>query len=546
MPIAPVTLASDGSEGRSPIGASRTTLALMALAAGVFSFLLLLPGVELGYWDRDEPEYAGVAHAMAQSGDFLVPRLFGTLYPDKPPLAEWFSATSFHVFGETEFSGRLPHIFLAASSCVLILLLGTRLYGLSGGTYASLCLSTCFLFVIYGRFFMTDAALLFFTLLTITCILAVLEGRAGGVAVIVGGASLALALLAKGPIAYLSPFLFTAGYWLGRRPLHVSGLARMAALCSVSAVVGFPWFIATAHATQGESLTAFLIRENVNRYLRPMDGHKGPLGYFVLVIALGLFPWTGSLLLWKRFRGSRNPIRLGLLFWAGGVLLFFSFSATKLPHYLLPALPAFALLFADAFDPTSVADARMMAWAMALSGAALFLGVLFAASQWDLPGIAGRVIVPFAVVATLGVCALLLSFGATTRHFVLPIGVVASVMIAVFVPRALDTARCLPILGGAARRYRKVAEPLGGLKIDEPALGYYAGCRPTEHWSLPDDVARAAQRSPTRSVLVWLEATDALPLARDGRVRVQILASGFNLIDPTAQGKLELCRVAAR
>jgi 4-amino-4-deoxy-L-arabinose transferase-like glycosyltransferase len=518
----------------------------MALAAGVFSFLMLLPGVELGYWDRDEAEYAGVAHEMAQSGDFLVPRLFGALYPDKPPLAVWLSAASYKVFGETEVSGRLPHLVLAASSCVLILLLGARLYGLPGGAYASLCLSTSMLFVVYGRFFMTDAALVFFTLLTITCLLAVLEGRNGSLPVVVGGVSLALALLAKGPIGYLPPCLFAAGYWLGHRRLPTSVLVRIAALFTASAVVGFPWFIATAHATHGESLTAFLIRENVNRYLQPMEGHKGPFGYFLLIIALGLFPWTGSLLLWRRFRGSRDPIRLGLLFWAGGLLLFFSFSATKLPHYLLPALPAFALLFADAFDPTSAADARVIAWAMALTGSVLFLGVLVAASQWDLPGIAGAIVVAFAVIAAVGIGAVFLSFGATTRRFVVPAGVVASVMIAVLVPRALDSARCLPMLGRAATRYRRVAEPLGGLRIDEPALGYYAGCLPTQHWSLPSDVARAAERSPTRSVLAWLEAADALPLARDERMRVQILASGFNLIDPTAQGKLELCRISAR
>jgi 4-amino-4-deoxy-L-arabinose transferase-like glycosyltransferase len=543
--VVAVRLTPTAPQPLAPVARSRTRLRLMALAAGVFSLLMLLPGVKLGYWDRDEAEYAGVAHAMAQSGDFLVPRLFGTLYPDKPPLAVWLSAASYKVFGETELSGRLPHILLAASSCVLILLLGTRLYGLPGGAYASLCLSTCMLFVVYGRFFMTDAALVFFTLLTITCLLAVLEGRAGSLPVVVGGVALALALLAKGPIAYLPPCLFAAGYSFGHRRLAISVQARIAALFTVSAVVGFPWFIATAHATHGESLTAFLIRENVNRYLQPMEGHGGSFGYFVLIIALGLFPWTGSLLLWKKFRRSRDPIRLGLLFWAGGTLLFFSFSATKLPHYLLPALPAFALLFADAFDSTSESDARVIAWSMALTGSALFLGVLVAASQWDLPGIAGAIVVAFAVVASLGICALLLSFGARTRRFVVPVGIVASVMIAVLVPRALDSARCLPMLGRAAKRYRRVAEPLGALKLDEPALGYYAGCLPTEHWSLPNDVAGAAQRSPTRSVLAWLEAADALPLAREGRMRVQILASGFNLIDPTAQGKLELCRISA-
>ena len=137
-------------------------------------------------------------------------------------------------------------------------------------------------------------------------------------------------------------------------------------------------------------------------------------------------------------------------------------------------------------------------------------------------------------------------FGERTRRLVIPVGVLASLVISFLVPRALDTARCLPMLGRVAKRYRRVSEPLGGLQVDEPALGYYSGCRPTERWSSPKEVAAAAQRSPTRSVLVWLEASDGVPLARDPSVGVTVMAEGFNLIDPTAQGLLELCRVTAR
>jgi 4-amino-4-deoxy-L-arabinose transferase-like glycosyltransferase len=501
--------------------------------------------VQLGYWDRDEAEYAGVAHGMAQSGDFLVPRLFGKLYPDKPPLSEWLSALDFRLLGETEISGRLPHILLAVGACVLILVIGNRLFGLRKGALASLLFATSFLFIIYGRLLLTDAALVFFTLLTVSCLLTLLEERGRLSTVLTGGAALGFALLAKGPIAYLAPFLFLGGYSVARRGLSRPAAKRIAGVFGVSAIVGFPWFLLTARETGGESLTTFLLRENWNRFLHPMEGHGGAILYFLVILAFGFFPWSGLLLVVKKSAFRREPARWGLFAWGCGVLAFFSFSATKLPHYLLPALPAFALLLADAFDAESRNKIRLFAWATALTGLLLFLGVLYAARQWDLLGIAGNVIWPFAVVATLSLAFPLLSSDERTRRLVVPLGVVVSATIAVWVPRALDSARCLPKLGATTKLFRKTAEPLGGLKIEEPALGYYAGCVAAEYWVSADQVVRSALKSPTRSTLVWLEAADGIVLARDRRSRIRVLAAGFNLIDPTSYGELELCRVTA-
>lgn len=517
----------------------------LSLVLGCLTLFLLLPGVQLGYWDRDEAEYAGVAHGMAQSGDFLVPRLFGKLYPDKPPLSEWLSALDFRLLGETEISGRLPHILLAVGSCVLIFLIGNRLFGLRKGALASLVFATSFLFIIYGRLFLTDSALVFFTLLTVSCLLTLLEERGKLFTVLTGGAALGFALLAKGPIAYLGPCLFLGGYSLARRGISLRVGKRLAGVFAVSAMVSFPWFLWTARETGGESLTTFLLRENLNRFLHPMEGHDGAILYFLVILAFGFFPWSGLLLAVKKSAFRRDPVRWGLFAWGGGVLAFFSLSATKLPHYLLPALPAFALLLADTFDADSHNEIRLFAWATALAGLLLFLGVLFAARQWDLLGIAGNVVWPFAVVATLSLAFPLLSSGERTRRLVVPLGVVVSATIAVWVPRALDAARCLPKLGATTKLFRKTGEPLGGLKIDEPALGYYAGRVSAEYWESADQVVRSALKSPTRSSLVWLEAGDGAVLARDRRSRVRILAEGYNLIDPTSYGKLELCRVTA-
>jgi 4-amino-4-deoxy-L-arabinose transferase-like glycosyltransferase len=516
----------------------------VALLAG--SFLWLLFGVKLGYWDRDESEYAGVAHAMSQSGDFLVPRLFGKLYPDKPPLSEWVSALSFRLFGEAEYTGRLPHIALSAGACLLVFLMGSRAYGRRSGPMAAAIVGTSLLFLIYGRLFTTDAALLFFTVLTILCLHAVLEGRGGAWAVVVGGVSLGLAVLAKGPIGCLSPSLFVAGYAAARGTLRPPEPGRVTVLYALSAVVGAPWFVAAALATKGESLDAFVTRENIDRFLHPMEGHGGPVYYYVLILLVGFFPWTGALpLCWKAVR-RRDPLEWGLLAWGCGNLAFFSFSATKLPHYLLPSIPAFALLIAGEAGRRAEWPARSLAWGMAVTGSSLFLGVVVTGCEWGLPGIAGELIGLFGGVAAVSLAAPLMAGRRRPGRLVVAVGVTASLLLSALVPISLNNARCLPKLGKAAGRARRPQEPVGSFQIDEPALVYYAGSPAASYWSTPEEVVQATRASPTGSILAWLESASGPALARNRSLSVRILAQGWSLIEPTARGKLELCRVSAR
>jgi 4-amino-4-deoxy-L-arabinose transferase-like glycosyltransferase len=518
----------------------------VAVALLAASLVCLLFGVKLGYWDRDESEYAGVAHAMSQSGDFLVPRLFGKLYPDKPPLSEWFSAVSFRLLGEAEYAGRLPHVALSAGACLLVFLMGSRAYGRRSGLIAAAVVGTSLLFLIYGRLFTTDAALLFFTVLTILCLHAVLEGRGGAWAIVVGGVSLGLAVLAKGPIGCLSPSLFVAGYAAARGTFRPPEPGRVTMLYALSAVVAAPWFVAAALATNGKSLDAFVNRENIHRFLHPMEGHSGPVFYYLLILLVGLFPWTGALpLCWKAAR-RRDPLEWGLLAWGCGNLAFFSFSATKLPHYLLPSIPAFALLIAGEAGRRTEWPVRSLAWGMAVIGSLLFLGVVVTGCAWGLPGIAGEFIGLFGVVAAFSLAAPVLSGGRRPGRLVVAIGVTASLLLASLVPITLNSARCLPKLGKAAGRARRPQEPVGSFQIDEPALVYYAGSPSAFYWSTPEEIVQATRTSPTRSVLAWLESASGPTLARNRALSVQILAQGWSLIEPTAQGKLELCRVSAR
>lgn len=517
-----------------------------AAAAFFLALLFLLPGIGAGYWGRDEAEYAAVAHGMNATGDYLVPRLFGRIYPDKPPLSEWLTAFSFRALGEREAAGRLPHVLLAAGSAALLLVLGARLFGASRGAAASLLLSASLLFVVYGRLLLTDSDLLFFTLASILGLLPILEAKPAPWAIPVAGAALGLAILAKGPVALLAPGLFCAGFLAGGAKPGSRRVVRLALALAAALALALPWFVAAGRATGGETLRSFLLRENLGRFASPREGHRGSLLYFPLVLWLGFFPWSGLLgSLFRHETVRRSPHGWGLLFWAGGTLAFFSFSATKLPHYILPALPAVALLAAGAVEPTRPKGLRAAPWMTAATAALLFAAAVFAVRTVGEPAALG-VLVPIGAAAGLCLGIPLLSGAEATRRLIPGVALLASAAIAFGAVPSLDRLRSTDRLGVAARSRRATGEPLGGLDIREAALTYYAGATPTEFWRTPDDLARAAASSPTRSVLVWLDSAGTVSLARDRRLRLEVLEEGSNLADPRVRDLLALCRIRLR
>ena len=119
---------------------------------------------------------------------------------------------------------------------------------------------------------------------------------------------------------------------------------------AVVAVVALPWYVAVGLETDGQWLAGFLGKHNVNRFLQPLEGHRGTIFYHPVVVHITFFPWSVLLLLtvvtwWRRVREDA-AMRASDLFvgcWAAAYFVFFSLCRTKLPNYVLPAYPALAL-----------------------------------------------------------------------------------------------------------------------------------------------------------------------------------------------------------
>jgi len=479
---------------------------------------------------------------MNVSGDYLVPRLFGRLFADKPPLAEWLTALAFRVLGEREASGRLPHVLLASGCAVLVLLLGEQLLGARGAAVASVLFATSLLFVVYGRLLLTDSALLFFTLLAILGLTLVLAGRGGWEIAAGAGAALGLAVLSKGPVAFLSPGLFCLGFLAGGAERSRRTLLRLSLTLAVCLAVAAPWFWLAAQATGGAAARSFWLRENLGRFLAPMQGHGAPAFSILLAAWLGFFPWSGALLgLFRPGFLRRRPERWGLLAWASGVLIFFALARTKLPHYILPALPALALLAAGL--PETAARRRAAAWASALTGAGLFLAAVAAVTRAG-EARALRVLIPLGAACLLSLLLPLVRSDAPDANGLRVLALLASAAIAWGTIPAIDPLRSTGRLGLAARAARRDGEPVGGLHIDEPVLTYYAGA-PTQSWQNAGEIGRAAASSPAGSALVWLDSAEAPDLPRGCRCRVRVLERAPSLADPRTRGELALVRAGA-
>jgi hypothetical protein len=314
----------------------------------------------IGFVGPDEPRYAWVARDMMETGDWVTPRLYGKPWFEKPPLYYWGAALCFKLFGVSEAAARLPSAISALMATLGLAWLALRLYGAETARWLLLLLPTTVGMIGFSHAAATDMP--FSGMLTIAMVAAaVVVGltrnentpiipQTPWLALVLFGFFLGLAVLAKGPAAIIlcggAVFfwaLFTKCWRDAFRLLHPVAIA---AFC----LTALPWYILCARRNPG-FLRVFLIEHNFKRYLTPEFQHVQPFWYYGLILLVASLPWT-ILLIWAFVSGAALSIRKGggslpplfFLSWGMFCLAFFSISKSKLPGYILPALPAIAFL----------------------------------------------------------------------------------------------------------------------------------------------------------------------------------------------------------
>jgi 4-amino-4-deoxy-L-arabinose transferase-like glycosyltransferase len=307
-------------------------------------------------YDPDEGRYAEIPSEMLRGGDWIIPHLDGLTYLEKPPLQYWLTALSFRVFGETAMAARLCTGLAGFFSLLIVFFVGRRLWGLDAGLKAVLLTGASALFVLLGHQLTLDMLLSFWLLAALATFLLAQTERDNPVRcrqwMLSCWGAMALAVLTKGLIGVIVPGASLLGYALWQRDRQIFRELNVRQGLGLFAVIAAPWFVLAAMRNP-EFLRFFFIREHFQRFLTPIAHRSEPWWFFIAVLAVGILPWlpqaisvmiaTGRRDL---TRGQFDPARL-LWIWSAFIVVFFSCSDSKLVPYILPAVPALALLVAS-------------------------------------------------------------------------------------------------------------------------------------------------------------------------------------------------------
>ncbi len=136
---------------------------LLSLLA-IYAALVLLAGLgRLPLYGRDESLYAEAAREMHASGDWVVPRVNGVEFLEKPPLNYWLAAASYRVFGVSPLAARIPAALLGLATVLLVAGIGMRLWGRRAGLLAGFVLASCLQMAFIARLGIMDVPLMFLT-----------------------------------------------------------------------------------------------------------------------------------------------------------------------------------------------------------------------------------------------------------------------------------------------------------------------------------------------------------------------------------------------
>jgi 4-amino-4-deoxy-L-arabinose transferase-like glycosyltransferase len=353
-------------------------LLFVALIVAVFFLGLSMPLV-----GPDEPRYAQVAREMFQRGDWITPTLGGFNWFEKPALLYWLQIASYNLFGVSEFAARFGSALFGLGTVASLWILGRNIdrsfatnneqlstyrfsdrLGLVGAsTVAIIAFAHGASFDIIVTFPITAALVSFYIHDSSS------KRDRVSAPLVFFYVFMGLALLAKGLVGVVLPFAIIGIYYLLSRRLP--GKTFVASLfwgTLVTVAIASVWYVPMYLRHGYEFIDQFFIQHHFQRYTSNKYLHPQPFYFFFWVLPLMTIPWTlfflagiwnlGKRVLFERDAGGsketdevpRNPplsLRLFSFCWLAVPVLFFSFSGSKLPGYILPAVPGAIILTTD-------------------------------------------------------------------------------------------------------------------------------------------------------------------------------------------------------
>ena len=366
----------------------------------------------MGVMDKTEALFVEVAHQVYLTDDWITPRWNWQTFFDYPIWGYWMVALSFKLFGVSEWAARLP-VALAAIAVVALSFYTLRYFGLNGqdeqleirqkwirAWIGSGIVALNPGWVGWGRTSVTD---MFLSSAIAMAMLSFFLGYAQPENpkvqqrwYLVAPVFAAIAVLAKGPVGLLLPalaisiFLIYVGqFWQVLREI------KLIAMIGIFLLITVPWYGLAAQANGAEFIGTFFGFSNFQRFTSVLYRHAGPWYFYLPYCFILLFPWSlflplaiARLQFWRKKVWASTPRnrQLGLfcLVWFVLILIFFSAAATKLPGYILPIVPAGAIMITLFWGEEMLVDREKVyqQWPFLTSGiitTLLFFGLAIAA-----------------------------------------------------------------------------------------------------------------------------------------------------------------------
>jgi 4-amino-4-deoxy-L-arabinose transferase-like glycosyltransferase len=386
------------------------------LAVAVSSLWLLVIGWiafgwnlgNVGLIDETEPLFAEASRQMLLTGDWITPFFNGETRFDKPALIYWCQAIAYYIMGVNEWAARTPSV-LAAMGVIALAFYTVQWYFTKKDEleqvtnlprrYLTAAVAAALMalnpeMIVWGRTGVSDMLLTGCIGSTLLCFFLGYAQNQRPVVIanwqfpnqwyLASYVLIAGAILTKGPVGIVLPglimiafALYVGKFWqIWREMRPILGMVIILAL-------SLPWYILVTWRNGWNFINAFFVYHNIERFTEVVNGHSAPWYFYFLVVLLGFAPYAvyipASLVrlkLWQRkyWLQQERSQHLGLFvsLWFLGVFGFFTVSVTKLPSYVLPLMPAAAILVAlswsDLFPtsqnstPTPITSVRISAW----------------------------------------------------------------------------------------------------------------------------------------------------------------------------------------
>jgi len=357
-----------------------TDILLLCLLIGtVFGFLL---------GDRplnvpDEARYSEIPREMLVMHNFVTPHINGIKYFEKPPLLYWMQAGALKTFGINEWATRLVDALMALIGCLATYITTRKCFDRKTGLFATGILTSSLLYYALARVVTLDMTVsVLITLTLFAFILGVRHppGHKRRFCFYLLYIFAALAVLAKGLIGIILPggvvffWMLLTNSWRELKNIYLpTGLLLFLA-------IAMPWHILVQQANP-EFFRFYFIDQQFVRYLTKDEGRYQPIWFYIPIVILGVFPWSGFLYGALKRIQQKHVLDIFFLTWAAVIFIFFSLSDSKLVPYVLPCFPPLAILIARFFaEPESKKDLAIGFNTISIISTLIIIAILVALS----------------------------------------------------------------------------------------------------------------------------------------------------------------------